>query len=345
MKCLVIQTAYLGDIVLTMPLLRRLRELPDLDALAVLTTPVGAEFLRGQAVADRLLIYDKRGRDRGPRGFLRTVRAARRCGFGLAVIPHRSARSGLMALMALVPERIGFDESGGRVFLTTRVPYRSRPHEIERFVALADAVKEASREGPLDFHLDVPPQGVRELESVLTSRGVEADERLVVAAPGSRWATKRWRPERFGQASARLSSEFGMRPIVAGASDEAEVGAAAAAAAGGSAVDLTGDLSLSAWVALMARASIVLSNDSASAHVAAGVGTPVVAVFGPTVPSQGFAPYSKRARVVETPLDCRPCGRHGSDNCRVGTNACMDTVGVDDVLAAARSALETEDEE
>jgi heptosyltransferase-2 len=81
---------------------------------------------------------------------------------------------------------------------------------------------------------------------------------------------------------------------------------------------------------------VVLSNDSAAAHAAAGVGTPVVAVFGPTVTDQGFAPYSEAAAVVGVDLDCRPCGRHGHDACPLGHHACMERVTVDAVVAEAR---------
>ncbi|MBD3348103.1 MAG: glycosyl transferase, partial [Candidatus Eisenbacteria bacterium] len=137
MKCLVIQTAYLGDVILTLPLLKLVGDLGGVRSLAVLTTPTGADFLRGQRVAERIIVYDKRGADRGRAGFSEVVRDVRRCGFGVAVIPHRSFRSALLAVLSLIPERIGFDESGGRLLLTTRVRYRERPHEIERIASLA----------------------------------------------------------------------------------------------------------------------------------------------------------------------------------------------------------------
>jgi heptosyltransferase-2 len=339
LKCLVIQTAFLGDVVLTLPLLGLLRGLPELDVLTVLTTPVGAEFLRDQNVVDSILVYDKRGADRGAAGFRRAVGDTRQRGFDLAVIPHRSFRSALLALLSNVPARIGFDESGGRLLLTERVVYRSRPHEIERMAELARAAGVTVPAPPLDFHVRVPDRGVTELARVLDGRAVSEDERLVVVAPGSRWRTKRWDAERFGAAAALLADETGLRPVFTGTRFEAEACASACAASGRRGVDLTGALSMPAWVALLARADVALSNDSAATHVAAGVGTPVVTVFGPTVTAQGFAPYSSLATVVEAPVDCRPCGRHGSDDCRVGSHACMSEVSVDDVVSAARAAL------
>ena len=251
MKCIVIQTAFLGDVILTVPLLDLLRELPDLERLAVVTTPVGAEFLAGQCVADEIVDYDKRGRDRGVLGFRRIVRRVRALGADLAVIPHRSVRSGLLAAASGAPERVGFDESGGRALFSRRVRYRARLHEIERLADLAVAVGAAPPAGRIDFRVRVPTEGSREIDCVLTARGVASEERLLVLAPGSRWPTKRWPAERFGEAAAALSSDFGLRPVVTGTRDEREAGRAAAEAAGPVAVDLTGELSLAGWLTVM----------------------------------------------------------------------------------------------
>ena len=339
MTFIVIQTAFLGDVVLTVPLLRLLKELPGVGRVSVVARPEGAEFLVGQSVADRVIAYDKRGDDRGLRGLVRISRVVRSLAADVAVIPHRSARSVLIAAAAGVPERIGFDESGGRALLTRSVRYRARPHEIERLADLAVAAGAAEPAGRVPFRLRVPDGGDREAEAALVARGVAPEESVIVLAPGSRWPTKRWPAERFGEAAATLAGELRLTPVVTGSGGEREAGRTAAAAAGAAAVDLSGELSLAGWVGLVARARIVLSNDSATAHVAAGLGVPVVAVFGPTVPAQGFAPYGDRAVVVESDAACRPCGRHGSERCRSGTLECMQAVRPGAVVDAALRVL------
>lgn len=336
MRCVVIQTAFLGDVVLTIPLLDLLARLPDLERLTVVATPVGAEFLAGQGVAHDVVTYDKRRADAGAGGFLRAARRLRDVRADAAVIPHRSMRSALLALAARIPERIGFDESGGRLLLSRRVRYRAEPHEIERLAGLAGALGVPPAAARIEFRVRVPPGGAGELGDLMAARGVSAREGLAAIAPGSRWPTKRWPPDRFGEAAAALARDPGLVPVVTGTADERDVGRAAASAAGHGVVDLTGELSLAGWVALLARARVVISNDSASAHVAAGVGTPVVAVFGPTAPSQGFAPYSDLAEVIEPSVACRPCGRHGAVRCPLGTLECMRAVPVSAVVDAAR---------
>ncbi|MFH1690531.1 MAG: glycosyltransferase family 9 protein [Candidatus Eisenbacteria bacterium] len=334
MRCLVVQTAFLGDVILTVPLLGLLERDPRVSRTFVIAAPPGAGFLEGQGAADRVIAYDKRGRDAGHAGMMRVVRELRELSIDVALVPHRSFRSAFVPLAARVPRRIGFTVSGGRSMLTERVPYRADAHEIERVAALARPLGIDLPGGRLPFELKVPDGQDEALAATLSERGAGGRRLRLVVAPGSRWATKRWLPSRFAQAAGSLAGELSADVAVVGAEEEADVGAMVSAEAGPSAVDLTGTLPLGQLLALVSGASLVLSNDSAVTHIAAGLGVPVVTVFGPTVPAQGFAPYTDRARIVETELPCRPCGRHGSDRCPVGTLGCMELVTVEDVVSA-----------
>jgi heptosyltransferase II len=342
MRCLVIQTAFLGDVVLTVPLLRLLRESAVVDRTYVLTAPPGPELLRGQDLADEIIVFDKRGGDRGPLGTVGVASRVRKLGIDAALIPHRSFRSALIAWLAGVPTRVGFDESGGRAFLTEKVPYRARSHEVERIAALASAIGVELPAAPLPFSLK-PSDGARSaLDAALEGAGINPGTEVIAVAPGSRWRTKQWPAERFAQASSELASMTGARVIIAGSAADRDVSRALATSLKTPGVDLAGSLPIDGLVALAARARLVLSNDSAVAHIAAGVGTPVVVVFGPTVPSQGFAPYTDCRRVLGADLECRPCGRHGGERCRRGDLACMNMVTVEAVVAAAAELISRE---
>ena len=339
MRCVVIQTAFLGDAVLTLPLLDLVRRSGRAEWLGVLAAPDGARFLRLQDVADDVISWDKRGGEGGPIGTLAVVRRLREAGADVALVPHRSFRSALLPALAGVPSRVGFDESGGRAFLTRRAPYRARQHEIERIASLAEAVGVPVPDGGVPFSVRVRPDDTERAERFLEAEGVAPGRPVVLVAHGSRWRTKRWPPERFAEAAATLASDLGGVVAIAGAPSDRSSAAAVAGRLASAPVDAVGRLDMGGWLALVRRASILLSNDSATAHVAAGVGTPVVAVFGPTVPGMGYAPYSVRARVVGTDLGCRPCGRHGHDACPLGHFGCMLGVSVDAVVAAARELL------
>jgi heptosyltransferase-2 len=339
MRYLVVQTAFLGDAVLTLPLLSVLRRSGGSNWIGVVASPPGAEFLRKQGVADSVVEYDKRGVDRGLSAYRRLISKIRELEIDVALIPHRSFRSALLPALAGVPVRTGFDKSGGRLFLTDVVKYRSRDHEVERVVALAEPVGLALESGRVPFDVRVPPGEADALGAVLSERGIEAGRALVAISPGSRWPTKRWLPDRFAGVARALSGERGMTAVIVGSDADREIGAAVSASAGSDVVDLTGRLGLGEWVALLDRAELLISNDSAAVHVAAGVGTPVVAIFGPTVEGQGFAPYIDRAVIVGVDLPCRPCGRHGGDRCRLGTHACMTGISESDVFNAANLLL------
>jgi heptosyltransferase-2 len=338
-RCLVIQTAYLGDAILTVPLLSLLKRAPGITEVAVVAAPPGAGFLSGQRVVDRVVTYDKRGADAGRAGMMRAIREVRELAPDVAVVPHRSFRSAMLPLAARVPRRVGFDVSGGASLLTERVPYVRGEHEIDRVAALAGPLGVEIPAGRVPFELRVPEGSDETLAGALSELGVPEGRPRLVVAPGSRWATKRWLPARFAAAARRLADELSADVFVVGAEDDVDEGALVARDAGDDSYDLTGAVPIGQLLALVAGSALVLSNDSAVAHIAAGLGVPVVTVFGPTVPAQGFAPYTDRARVVEAGLDCRPCGRHGSDSCPLGTLECMELVSVDDVVTAARELL------
>ncbi len=335
MTCLVIQTAFLGDVILTVPLLDLLRREACISRTLVVAAPPGAGFLEEQGVVDRVVTYDKRDRDAGVRGMARVIRELREFAADVALVPHRSFRSAYLAFAARAHRRVGFDVSGGRWFLSERVPYQTGVHEVERVAALAGALDIVLPDGRVPFGLTVPDGGGDDLASALSDRCAGFATGAVVVAPDSRWATKCWLPDRFSAAAEKLSRELDTAGVVVGSQEDRALGAAVSGSMPCDVADLTGRLSLKALLALVSRARVVLSNDSAVTHLAAGLGTPVVSVFGPTVPAQGFAPYADASAVVETPLECRPCGRHGSDRCPLGTLGCMEGVSVGDVVSCA----------
>ena len=342
MRCLVVQTAFLGDVILTVPLLDLLRRDPRISRTFVVAAPPGAGFLEEQGLADRVITYDKRGVDAGVGGMVRVIRELRELSVDVALVPHRSFRSAFLSFAARARRRVGFDVSGGRLLLTERVPYLAGVHEVERVAALAGPLGVARPDGRLRFALKVPNGQAKALAATLAGRGVDVGGSRLVVAPGSRWATKRWLPERFAQAARSLADRLSTDVVVVGAEEEADVGALVKEQAGPVAVDLTGALPIGQLLALVSGARLVLSNDSAVTHIAAGLGVPVVTVFGPTIPAQGYAPYTDRSRVAQTELACRPCGRHGSDSCPLGTMDCMKGVLVDDVVSRALDLVREE---
>lgn len=333
---LVIQTAFLGDVVLTTPLIRRLATEGPVDVVA---TPLGASLLARNPDVRAVIVYDKRGADRGMAGLLRLARRLRTGGYARACFAQASVRSGALALLAGIPERVGFAGAAGRHFYTRRVTFRDDRHHAERLLRLAigaeapDPPREALR--PALFPSAKDDAAATRL---LADAGL-ADRPFVALAPGSVWATKRW--PGYPALAALLAPTAGV--VVVGAEADrplADEIVRAVHDAGGVAADATGRLSLLASTALIGRARALVTNDSAPLHLASAAGTPTVAIFGPTVPEFGFGPLASRAAVVGLDaLPCRPCDRHGPQRCPLGHWRCMRDVTAADVAASLDQLL------
>jgi len=320
---LVIQTAFLGDVVLTTPLLTRLAA--RFGPVDVVTTPAAAELLETHPAVRQVIPYDKRGADRGIAGFRRLAQRLADSRYAAAYLPHRSWRSAALALSAHVPDRIGFSDSPAAILYTERVPRARGGHESTRLLALAGPPR--GSEAAPEVRLSLTDADHAAASAWLKSNGISAP--FVAVAPGSIWGTKRW--PGYGELAARLDKPV----VVLGSAADGPLAATVAAAAKGRGHSAAGELSLRESAALIAQAELLVTNDSAPLHLATGVGTPVVAVFGPTSPSQGFGPMGRLSTVVEEQgLWCRPCSPHGPPSCPFGHHACMQNIGVDRVMTA-----------
>ncbi len=335
----VIQTAFLGDVVLTTPLLRELRRARPEVPITVVTTPVGAETLAGHPSVDAIEVFDKKGRDRGPSGVARLSRRLRARAPEIAVAAQRSARTGLLSLLSGAGARIGFAGASGRFAYTRRVPWTAGDHAVRRYLALSEPAGGEPATADPRPEIAVAADARERVRELLASAGVLEEEALLAIAPGSIWGTKRWLPEGFA-AIATAAASRGLVAVLVGAPDERPLCDEVAAASGSRAINLAGRCGIPDLAALLARARVLVSNDSGAGHVASAVGTPVISIFGPTVPGFGYTPFGEGNRVVEHPgLGCRPCDRHGPQACPLGHFRCMREIGADRVLSALDEVL------
>ncbi|BAH39195.1 MAG TPA: lipopolysaccharide heptosyltransferase II [Gemmatimonas aurantiaca] len=339
----VLQTSFLGDMVLTTPLLERLaREGP----VHVVATPANAGVLANHPAVASVIVFDKRRSDAGWRGFARVAARLRAVGASRAFLAQGSLRTAALALMARIPVRIGFDRSAGRLLYTRRVHYRAEWHHAARLWSLATAADAPHSESAPALRPSLYPGATEDaqVDGLLQQAGLDIDTPLIALAPGSVWATKRW-PHYPDLAAALLqqlpSAAAGARLVVIGAASDAPLAAAIAerahATQGPPVIDATGALSLLGSAALLARCRVLVTNDSAPLHLASAMNTPTVALFGPTVPSLGFGPLAERQAVLGVHLPCRPCHAHGPQQCPLGHWDCMRTMAPDTVLRSVHT--------
>ena len=316
---LVIQTAFLGDVVLTTGLLSYLAE--RAGPVDVVTTPAAAPLLETHPAVRRTVGYDKRGADRGVGGLVRLAGRLRREAYARAYLPHRSIRSATLARLAGVPERIGFTGSPGSWTYTRRIARPEGGHEAERILALA----EPEPGSVATVSLGLTEEDRRRAAEWLVAKGLGPG--FVAMAPGSIWGTKRW------PGYAGLAAALDRPVVIVGGPEDRVLAESVAAAAPGRAHVAAGELPLRVTAALLEKARVLVTNDSAPLHLASAVGTRVVAVFGPTVPAFGFGPRGSTDRIVEHgTLPCRPCSSHGPPVCPLGHHRCMREISVERVL-------------
>lgn len=326
MASLVIQTSFLGDTVLTTPLLADLAERGPVD---VVVTPQSAPLLANHPAVGKVIVYDKRGRDEGVLGFAGMAAQLRRNRYAAAYHAQGSVRSAALSLTAGIRERVGFVTSAGRRLYTRCVPYIENEHHALRLRRLA-GVEPTSPARPRLYPGDAERNAV---DALLGEAGL-ADEAFVAMAPGSVWATKRW--PHYSDLASLLQS----RIVIVGAAADRELARTIVQSVGPRAIDATGQLSLLASAELISRARALVTNDSAPLHLASAMETPTVAIFGPTVPEFGFGPLAPRSVVLGVAsLACRPCDRHGPQRCPLGHWRCMREISPRQVADAVHELL------
>ena len=320
---LVIQTSFLGDVILTTPLIRELAKRGPVDVLA---TPQGAAVLANNPDIRTVIRYDKRGTYGSALNLWQTVREIRsRRPYDTAYLAQGSFRSGLLAIMTGAKQRIGFASSTGRALYTEQIPYRPDHHHAERLWSLA--MSECADPPTRD---QIRPRLYPSDEERLTvdrmlRRAGSLEEPFVALAPGSAWGTKRWP---YYVELAKRTSDHARIAIIGSKSDEPIAEEIAAALPAGCVINAVGELSLLASAELIGRAQAIVTNDSAPQHLASAMGTPTLTIFGPTVPEFGFGPLAERHAVAGLDgLSCRPCDRHGPQRCPLGHWRCMRELG------------------
>ncbi|MGH7495760.1 MAG: lipopolysaccharide heptosyltransferase II [bacterium] len=334
-KILIVQTAFIGDVILATPLAAAAHEVFGPSAVHFMAIPAAVNLLERNPQIQRIWVYDKRGRQRGLRAWWQLAQEIRQERFDLALVPHRSLRSAALVRMANIPRRIGFDRSAGAPLFTDRVRYTAK-HEVERnldllrpFGEISSSLKpsvywdeaDAARVAPL---LDASPPSRRKL----------------ALAPGSVWATKRWPEDRFASLACRLIAECNAEVYLIGGREDVALCQSVQRRCGAHCHNAAGILTLRQSAALLDQCELLISNDSAPTHLGVATRCRVLCIFGPTAPRFGFAPYGPGHDVIEKELPCRPCSAHGSPKCPLGTHACMLELSIDQVLARAARMLE-----
>jgi heptosyltransferase-2 len=327
-KILIRATNWVGDAIMALPALRAVRsQFPEAE-ITILARPYVAAIYMNQQVCDRTMFVEETG------DIVSELRAQK---FDVALLFQNAFGAAWFAWRAGIPQRIGYARDGRSLLLTKAVPV-PKPGEIplhEQYYYL----ELLRRAGWLDslpnesfIRLNVPEENRERAAEFLLSAGVRPDGfRIAIGAGASYGSAKCWPPDRFAELANRLQAQAPADVILFGTPAEAAVSSAIAAGMHRPPIDLTGKTAISDLPALLSQCHLFIGNDSGAMHVAAAVGLPVVAVFGPTDPF-GTSPVTRRCSIVQEKPYCSPCflRRCPTDH------RCMTRVTPDAVEAAAR---------
>jgi heptosyltransferase-2 len=328
----------IGNLVLLSGLLANLRRLYPQAYLALAVPP--AEHVRsliGEELADEIVPFDPRSRRRALRFAWEELRP-RRFDLGLATFFLPTVDVSGLLVLAGCRHRIAFAADEHRGLLNTVTCIDKGGHELDRHLQLL-----AFSGRPLERSTRVSPSpdAVRWAEGTLRRLGLGDVRNLVGVHPGceSVNAQKRWPAGRFGEVIRRLVASDDVGVLLFLGPGEADLLPALDLPASRRIHVVAGE-SLARVIALVARCDALLSNDSGLMHVAAGLGVPVAAIFGPT-PVEKNAPVGRATILEEAGLWCRPCWAGPPLSCHRERRYCLEGVGVDEVLAATRALLRT----
>jgi len=330
MKILIIQTGFLGDIILSTPVITALKSLYPNATLSFMTTPGGTFLLNGDPDLDEIIVFDKRRNKKGLKGLLNTAKKLKNKKFARVYCLHKSYRTAALIFLASIPFKAGFKKAKCSFVLHERASWKQDEHDAIRNLSI------------LDFELDIKTVN-SDLRLYLPNNYPLNDEikqilykKYILLSPGSAWKTKQWNMEGYRQ-TAKYFIEQGYIVAVSGSPEEKNVCDYICQET--SALNLSGKLNLTDLKFLMKNAELLICNDSMALHMASAFKTPCVAVFCSTIPEFGYGPWHNRNIIIEKKIPCRPCGRHGHKSCPNDTELCMN-IDSSLVIKAAEQLLQ-----
>ena len=295
MKILIIHTAFIGDIVLSTPLIQKLKDLYPKSEIDYLTLPTNQSVLYNNPNLNEIILYDKKGKDKGIKGFLKVLKILKQKKYDYAVIPHRFIKSILLAKLAKIPDIVGFDVATGSSLLDKKVHYDMKKHEVERLLNL---VGYEGKKIPVRIY--PAKENFVKIEKMLKNSGYtgKKEQKLILVAPGSQRPEKMWPIEKYREVIQKLKKNENYFIGITGSKSEKEL--PLNFEKDKNVIDFRGEISLVEFGALISKADVVVGNDSSPIHIASGFEKPfVIGIFGPGKRSLGFFPWTEKSNVIE----------------------------------------------
>jgi len=313
-RVLIIQTAFIGDAILTLPLIQELKKSRPNSIIDIITIPKCMEIFKSSPYINNVISYDKRGTEKTLLKLYRFSKKINENRYDKLFCLHRSLRSAILSLFIKAGIKTGFRNSALPYIFDKVIDYRFDYHEVRRNLGFIENECDSEK-------WRILPEVKTANKQISEIKG-EYKEGIIAMAPGSVWHTKKYPLEYFSRVIEILSEkDFGF--VIIGDNKESEAGKELSYQHPGRVWDLCGKLSIIESIDILRKCRLLITNDSAPTHFGMAAGIKVLTIYTSTVPNFGFYPYNWGSDFIGLDdLECKPCGMHGFRECPKGHFEC-----------------------
>jgi predicted lipopolysaccharide heptosyltransferase III len=335
---LIIKLRYIGDVLLATPTVRAIKAARPDFRITMMVNRGTEDVLSGNQDLDEIVVLDK--------GSLaaqwRLIAGLRRRRFDTVIDLTDGDRSAFLSWISGAAVRIGFNDEHrwrGKYYTQVVQPVPGIQHRIDRDLeALKPLNIQASSKDP---QLWLTPEEMKDADQLLDQLCVQRSQSIAILQPGARYWFKAWPPERFAELADQLTSHHGCQVLIGGSNQDIDLAQQIRQMAKSNPVTMAGRTTIKQFAAIAKKSALFVGSDSGAMHIASAVGTPVVALFGPSNPEE-WGPRGIMVEVIYKGLDCRRCYH---PTCERGEESCMRQIIVEDVFVAASRLMGASDEE
>lgn len=334
-KILLIQTAFPGDAVLTLPALEKFKQLNPDSQLDVLCIPSTKEIFLAAPYVDNVIVIDKKVKQKSFLSLVRFAKELKKNNYDVIYSAHRSLRTSILVLLSEVSESYGFSNSSLKHIYKNIVKYELAKHEVQRNLDLIGHQYNHSS-WKLKPSLKFSSNVVNKIDNFI--REINSTE-LIAIAPGSVWATKRYPAEKWKKV-INYFSEKQYSVLLIGGKDDEQLCDSILQSCNGKVFNTAGKFSIIESINLLTRSKLLISNDSAPTHFAMCAGIKTLTIYCSTIPAFGFYPYLFNSKFISyEELKCKPCGIHGHQECPLNHFHCANKLSENEVIKVAEEML------
>lgn len=339
---LLIRLSSLGDIVLTSPAIRAVRQHFPAAHISMLVGEQSADLLTANPHLDEVITFDRKAGNKDTGQMRRVIRLLRERRFDLVIDFQRKFRTSLLGYLSGAKCRVGYHQPNG-MLCTVRVPDRSNravragrissAPAIDRYFALLHAIGVEATDKTLELFITDTDRAFS--HELMATKGIKADRPKIGLFPGAAWKLREWMPDRFAAIGDRAAQEFGAQVLLFGGPAEGELVQQVGDLMTTEAIPLAGTLHIRQLAGLIEQCDLFVTNDTGPMHVAAAMQTPTVALFGPGDHIR-FQPLDPIHTTIRHHVPCNPC-KQFTNRCK--NNICMKLITVDEVWETVHQNL------